>query len=280
MQPDTKEGPLLKGAVRADVAGVSLELIRLGKGRPLLFLHGMDGVEGSLDVIRRLSTQFDVFAPSHPGFGASELPASFDAVDDIAYLYLDLLETLGLNDAVVVGMSFGGWIAAEMLIKNHAGVSQLVLGAPLGIRISDRRNRGMTDIFMLPARDADQLLQVTPRADIDLASIDENRARRIVRSREAVSLFGWSPYLNDPKLHARLHRITTPTLVLRGADDRLVSTKYVEDYVRALPDARVETLDHCGHHIHIDKPERLVQIISQFSTTPKTAEACHARMAV
>lgn len=280
MKPDKAGLALMEGAAWADVAGVSVELLRLGHGRPLLFLHGMDGLEGSLDVIRRLSNQFEVFAPSHPGFGASELPAHVDTIDDVAYLYLDLVEKLNLADAIVVGMSFGGWIAAEMLIKNHTSASQLVLGAPLGLRTSDRRRQDMKDIFMMPAAAADQLLQVTPCPHVNFAEIGEDRLRRTLRNREAVSLFGWSPYLNDPKLQRRLHRIRIPTLVVWGADDGLIPTKYGIEYAQAIANAQLETIDACGHRICIDQPEQLVRLIDQFSSNTRTTEEVHARLAV
>lgn len=280
MTPDNVEPLLLEGAARADIAGVSLELLKLGHGRPLLFLHGMDGLEGSLDVIRELSKQFEVFAPSHPGFGASELPSSFDTIDDVAYLYLDLLEKLNLTNVIVVGMSFGGWVAAEMLIKNQAGVSQLVLGAPLGLRTSDRRKRDMKDIFMMPAREAQQLLQLTPYAEPDLASADEKHVRQVLRSREAVSLYGWSPYLNNPKLAQRLHRVGVPTLVIWGLDDALIPVKYGAEYARMLRNARLETIDHCGHRIYVDQPDKLMQLIGRFSSSSDTREAADAHLAV
>jgi pimeloyl-ACP methyl ester carboxylesterase len=276
-----KAGPtLMEGAVWCDVAGVSIELLRLGKGRPLLFLHGMDGLEGSLDVIRQLANQFEVFAPSHPGFGASQLPSSIDTVDDIAYLYLDLLEKLALANTVVVAMSFGGWIASEMLIKSRSGVSQLVLGAPLGLRTSDRRRQDMKDIFMIPAQAAERLLQASPISDINPAEIEDDKLRRIFRNREAVSLFGWSPYLNDPKLKQRLHRVKVPTLVVWGADDALIPPKYGMEFAAALPDARLETIATCGHRIAVDQPGRLVDLIAKFSLNAPTTETAHARLAV
>lgn len=271
---------LLGKAVQIDVAGLSLEMLRAGRGHPLVFLHGMDGLEGSLDLIGQLSTAFEVFAPSMPGFGASELPPSFDTIDDLAYLHLDLMQKLNLNDAILVGVSFGGWVAAEALIKNQIGVSKLILGAPLGLRTADRREQGMADIFMIPERDADQLLQLAPHPGTNLGDIDEHSARRIVRNREAVSLFGWSPYLNNPKLQERLHRIGVPTLVAWGAQDRLVSELQMQAFARAIPNARLEKLIECGHRIYVDQPQRLAQLISNFSIAANPMEAPHARMAI
>jgi len=280
MTPGDTKADFLEKTVQVEVAGLLLEMLHVGRGRPLVFLHGMDGLEGSLDLIGQLSIDFEIFAPSMPGFGASKLPPSFDTIDDLAYVHLDLMQKLNLNDTILVGVSFGGWVAAETLIKNQIGVSKLILGAPLGLRTADRREQGMADIFMMPARDADQLLQLAPHPGINLGDIDEHSARRIVRNREAVSLFGWSPYLNNPKLHERLHRIGTPTLIAWGTQDRLVSEQQMQTFVRAMPNARLEKLIQCGHRIYVDQPQRLAQLIGIFSTAANPMEAPHARMAI
>jgi pimeloyl-ACP methyl ester carboxylesterase len=136
-----------------DVNGVKIELATKGKGAPLLFLHGMDGIEGAAAMIGALSESFEVFAPSHPGFGASELPTTFTTVDDLSYFYLDLMEKLDLNRAVVAGFSFGGWIAAEMLVKDASRASKAVLGAPFGLPTGDRRKSLVADIFMIEPSD-------------------------------------------------------------------------------------------------------------------------------
>ncbi len=101
-----------------------------------------------------------------------------------------------------------------------------------------------------------------PCADVNLAEIEENRLQRMLRNREAVSLFGWSPYLNDPKLQQRLHRISVPTVVIWGMDDELIPSRYGEEYARALPNARLETIDNCGHRICIDQPDQIVELIA------------------
>ena len=74
----------------------------------------------------------------HPGWGNSSLPDWLSTVDDLAYLYLDLAATLGLEDAVLVGACFGGWIAAEMAVRDTRRFAQLVLVDPLGIKVRRR----------------------------------------------------------------------------------------------------------------------------------------------
>ncbi len=87
------------------VQGVELEIADRGRGRPILWLHGEEGPDPEAPVLDRLAAHGRLLAPSHPGFGHSPDAPSIDAVDDLAYLYLDLLAQLGVRDAAVVGCS-------------------------------------------------------------------------------------------------------------------------------------------------------------------------------
>src|SRR4051794_34508135 len=96
--------------------GVDLELTERGRGAPLLFLHGghpTGRLAPSAPILRHLSENFRVIAPTHPGFGQAPAPENLNSVDDLAYLYLDLLDALNLEQVTLVGVSLGGWIAAE-----------------------------------------------------------------------------------------------------------------------------------------------------------------------
>src|SRR5258708_11669506 len=107
------------------VNNIRVELIERGRGKPLLFLHPEIGIEPVSPVLDQLASRTRVLAPTHPGFGRSEQPRSFDTVDDLAYFYLDLLEQLDLRQIIVVGVSLGGWIAAEIAIKSSERLSHL-----------------------------------------------------------------------------------------------------------------------------------------------------------
>src|SRR5439155_24724692 len=93
------------------IAGIDLELIERGQGAPLLYLHGGGGVASDLPFLDLLAKTRRVIAPSHPGFGKSSLPDWLDSVDDIAHVYLELMDRLGLTRTDIVGFSIGGWIA-------------------------------------------------------------------------------------------------------------------------------------------------------------------------
>ena len=154
-------------------------------------------------MIDQLAQSFTVIAPVHPGFGRSELPRGMTTVDDLAYFYLDVIETLDLRDLVVAGISFGGWIAAEIAIKSTERISHLVLADAVGIKLGDREHRDIVDIFTTKQSEVDRLAYHDPSiAAVDHAAISDDDAQIMFRNRETTALFAWSPYMYDPKLPA------------------------------------------------------------------------------
>lgn len=246
---------------RLDIHGTDIEMFIAGSGVPLLYLHGIDGVEGAAAFLKTLSQDFTVYAPSHPGFGTSALPRHFDRVDDLGYFYLDMMDMLSLDRPVVVGSSFGGWVAAEMLTKDGNRASKMVLISPFGLKTGERREQYVADIFMMSRQELGASLQVgEPPLGSDfptLTSLPEDRLRRLMRNDEALSHFGWTPYMSNPKLGDRLHRIHCPSLIVWGSEDSLITPAYRENFADALPSAEIAIIDKAGHRVHADKPEAL-----------------------
>lgn len=268
MQTDSLE-ELRFGTIAAfDVLGTEIELFTAGSGAPLLFLHGLDGLEGAAPLLRELARDFTVHAPSHPGFGDSSRPEMLNRVDDLGYFYLDMMNLLGLAQPVVAGVSFGGWVAAETLTKEPGRASQLVLVSPLGLPTANRREQHVADIFMLSRGELNARMQVAEPVGADMASLaklPEDRLRRVLRNDEAASLYGWTPYMSNPKLPGRMHRIGCPTLVVWGGEDAIVGAAYREAWRAALPQATFETLPAAGHRAHVDQPAQLATRIAAFA---------------
>ena len=253
---------------RIEVAGISLETEVAGSGPPLLFLHGGDYVAQNRACLDRLATRFRVVAPRHPGFGTTPRPAWFRSVNDIAYLYLDLLERLDLPDVVLAGSSFGGWIALEMAVRSEARLSRLVLIDSLGVKFGGREERDIADIYALPADEVLRRTFVDPaRAVPDYAALDDAAALAIARDREATALYGWKPYMHNPALAHWLHRITRPSLVLWGEHDGIVAPAYGEKLAAALPQARFERIAGAAHYPQIEQPDRVAQAIEGFASS-------------
>jgi pimeloyl-ACP methyl ester carboxylesterase len=249
------------------VQGVQLEFIERGQGRPILWLHGEEGPDPEGLILDRLAALGHVLAPSHPGFGHSPEAASIDTVDDLAYLYLDLLSQRGVRDAVVIGCSLGGWIAAEMAVKCTGRIGRLILVAPLGIKVGDRETRDIPDIFALHPDEVLRLQYHDPaRARVDPAALSDDRLTVLARNREATALYAWEPYFHNPKLRGRLHRIAVPTLLLWGAADRFVTAGYYgAAYRDGIPRAEIETIAAAGHFPHLEQAEAVAERVRAFA---------------
>ena len=251
---------------RLALHGVQLDVYEHGQGRPILVLHGEDGPCPQAPFFSLLAEQGRVILPTHPGFGQAPDAADIDTVDDLAYLYLDLLDESDLHEVVVIGCSLGGWIAAEMAVKSTARLSQLVLVAPLGIKVGDRETRDIPDIFALPPEEVTRLQYHDPaRAAVDYASLSDLELLVIARNREATALYAWEPYFHNPKLRQRLHRVALPTLLVWGASDRFVTLDYYGTAYRdAIPGAQFTVIDQAGHWPHAEQPEVFVERVGAF----------------
>jgi pimeloyl-ACP methyl ester carboxylesterase len=269
------------GAVKMDNAngavsflsinGIETELVQKGAGRPLLFLHPEIGLSPTAPFVDRLAERFTFIGPSHPGFGHSARPPTLTSVDDLAYFYLDFMETLNLRDVVLVGNAFGGWIAAEIATKSQERISHLVLANPVGIKTGDREHRDLQDIFGLAQAELDARSYHDPafaRFDPQAATEDEIYVR--LRNRESAVRFGWSPYMHNPKLAGRLHRIRVPSLMLWGESDRIASVEYGQTYAARIDGARFETIAQAGRFPQTEQPGDFARRIAEFVTSNRS----------
>jgi len=250
----------------------TIELVERGRGQPILFLHPGIGVDPDAPVLAALARGGRVIAPTHPGFGGSQLPKGMTTVDDMAYFYLDLLDTLDLREALVVGVGFGGWLAAEIATKDASRFSRLVMANPVGVKLGDRETRDMVDIWALMPDEFNALAYFEPKlGEIDYKALPEAASVNTARNREALARFGWSPYMHNPKLKDRLHRIKCPTLFLWGSADRILSEAYGRGYCALIPGATFETIERAGHFPHLEQPGEFAHRVLAF------AEACSPR---
>jgi pimeloyl-ACP methyl ester carboxylesterase len=162
------------------VNGIRVELIERGAGKPLLFLHPGIGIDSMAPVLNALACRRRLLAPSHPGFGTSELPKGVSTVDDLYYFYLDLLEQLDLRHTLVIGVGLGAWIAAEIAVKSTERLSHLVLANAIGIKVGDRETRDIVDIWAIKPDEFNELAYFDP----SVGQRDyKNRLRSVVPSR-------------------------------------------------------------------------------------------------
>ena len=135
---------------RMTVNGIELEVLRRGASasRPVLLLHGMDTVPPNARFLDLLGQHAEIIAPSSPGFGNTQRPADFDTIYDLVHLYLALHRRTAVRKVALLGLSFGGWLAAEIAVAlQPPQLRRLILVDPLGIKLGDRESRDILDVF-------------------------------------------------------------------------------------------------------------------------------------
>ena len=233
--------------------GLGIRSQRAGSGQPMLFLHGAAGLPLWNPFFEALSKRYDLRAPEHPGFGASDAAAWIRSVPDMSMYYLDMLDQLDLHDVHLIGHSLGGWIAAELAIRNCSRLTSLTLIAPAGTRV---KGVPSGDNFIWdPEESIRNLFHDQRFADRILSHTEtDEEADLALNSRFMAARLGWEPRWVDPALKNWLHRIQVPTLVLWGENDKLLPKSYASTWQDNIADSRAAFIPECGHLPQVEKP--------------------------
>jgi len=250
---------------RLTVHGIGLEALRSGSGRPILALHGFDTIDPAVPFLDLLGRHGEITAPSSPGFGNSPRPKDFDTIYDLVHLYLAALDELPGDKVTLIGLSFGGWLAAEVATACSHRLDKLVLVDPLGIKVSDRETPDILDIFNKSPDEVRRRRWHDPdRFAPDYNTMSDEELVVRARDREALCLYAWRPYMYNPQLPRWLVRIKVPTMLVWGASDRVVTPDYGRAYARLIPNSRFTLIEGAGHHPEIEQPEAFVERVVAF----------------
>ncbi len=245
-----------------ELGDVKLRLWRGGRGRPVLVLHHDTGTPDRLPFYDALADKFDVIVPNHPGYGVEERPQWLRHPRDITALYQWLLADLGVERASLVGLGFGGWIAAEMAALAPRDFHRLVLVGAMGVKppegfIFDQAIVSYIDYAKAGFHDPKAFERIY--GDV---STDQLVAWDLCR--EMSFRIAWKPYMYTPTLHHLLGGVRAPALVVWGDDDQIVPRSAGELYARSLRQARLEIVPECGHCVDMEKPEALARLAIGF----------------
>ena len=245
------------------VRDTAVTMHRAGQGPAALFLHGAGCVPQWLPFFDALAERCTLLVPEHPGFGGSDDPPSIRSMADLALFYLDLVEEAGLERIHLIGHSLGGWLAAEILIRDRSRFRSLVQLAPAGIRV---KGVPCGDNFIWgPEEAVRNLYHDQSFAERILAGKpDEAQMDVLLKNRFTVAKFGWQPRWFDPDLEKWLHRIKLPALVVWGEDDRIMPPAYAALWRARLPDARLVMVEECGHLPHVEKADLVARRVCAF----------------
>ncbi len=245
------------------VRDVRVHLLSSGSGEPLLYLHGAGATNAWLPFHQHLAERCQLYAPDLLGFGGTDRPDWLDNVQDFAVHYLDLLDALGLERVHLAGLSLGGWVAAELAVWASHRLKSLTLIDAAGLH---RPGVEVPDLFVLDYPQTLRLLFDDQALAARLLAVPETPELSAQRLKGNVTLarVGWNPYLYDPKLMQRLHRIQVPTQVLWGERDRLFPLALGEAWRDAIAGATLHVIPRCGHVPPVEQPAACASLIADF----------------
>jgi pimeloyl-ACP methyl ester carboxylesterase len=240
-------------------AGRQQLVYRTGDGPPVVWLHGLNGVEADEPIISRLAAQHTVLAPLAPGFNDLDELLEIRDIHDLALHYDDLLDALELETAILLGHSFGAMIAAELAAHSPRRIERLVLISPLGLW---NDAYPVTDVFAVPSTEMPRLLYRTPPQSTNGVTTDVESVVTLVKGMTTVARFLWP--IPDRGLARRLYRVRAPTLIVHGQHDAFVPVAYADDFVKALPNARAEIIPGGAHMLPVEDADAVDQAVRGF----------------
>jgi pimeloyl-ACP methyl ester carboxylesterase len=270
-----------------EVDGQPVNVCDAGEGPPLLFVHGHSGNWANwLGQVPAFMGSRRVIAPDLPGFGHSPMPSWRISIENYGRFLVRLLDALEVSDPVpVVGNSMGGFVAAELAVKDPGRIEGLVLVTAAGLSTKyvgfseELLRRGWFRAF---ARAVNAYAGI-PEARLETL-VRRPRLRRLVLSQVVADTDRLSPEMAAEMLRGSgrpaapyatdaivdydfrddVPKVACPTLIVWGEKDRVVGIEAAEEYRRALPHAQLVMMKDTGHVPMIERPEEFNRLLEEF----------------
>lgn len=244
------------------LGALPVRVLRAGAGRPVLVLHHDTGTPDRAFFYDALAARFDVIVPNHPGFGAkAERAAWMRHPRDLAALYQWLLAELKVDGASLVGLGFGGWVAAEMAALAPRDFSRLVLVGAMGIKPPDGDIKDQAIVSYIDYAKAGFHSEAAFARVYGDVSTDQLVDWDMCR--EMCFRIAWKPYMYSQTLPHLLGGVRAPALVVWGEHDQVVPKSAGTVYADALK-AKLETVADAGHCVALEQPDALARLVVGF----------------
>lgn len=266
-------------------ASTRVAVRRLGRGPPLLLVHGLMTSSYSFRyVFRGLAERFTVYAPDLPGAGRSEKPDTDYHPEELARAIGALIEALDIRGAAVIGNSMGGYLCMQLALEDPGAISRLVnlhspgLATPRvwALHATLRLTPGSEWLLgKLIARDPERWVHRNVHYyDETLKSREEHREYAApLRTRAGVRAFSRNlSETLDPRamrrfereLRRRSGRFPIPLMLLYAKTDPMVPPEIGRRLARLIPSASLVELERGSHFAHVDAPDLFLGAIEPF----------------
>jgi pimeloyl-ACP methyl ester carboxylesterase len=256
--------PFIASRESASSDATSLVIDQSGSGRPAMIVHGGGGPMTVAPLSAHLAQTMHAITPTLPGWNGAPRPESMETIGDVADALLAWLAEQDLRDVLILGSSIGGWIAAEMAVRDsEARITGLVLLDAVGIDVDDEP---ITDFFALDPRGVvEHSFHDPDRFFVDPATLTPEQIATQQANMASLRAVAGDPYMHDPSLHDRLADVRIPTLVIWGDSDGIVTPAYGRAYAGALPSATFELVADAGHLPQIEQPAATLALIDAYA---------------
>lgn len=242
---------------------VQVTVTEQGEGRPFLLLHGGAGPQSVEAFAAMLAgSGARVLVPVHPGFGGTPRPEYLHTMRGLALTYMSLLDELDLTGVTVIGNSVGGWVAAEMAVHASPRIGAVVLVDAGGLQLDEHP---AADFFSLTPDQVTDLAYYQPdKFRIDIGALPEQVKAAMAGNRAALQAYT-AQGMTDPGLLGLLGEVKVPVLVAWGEADRIYPPEHGEAFVKAIPGARLVTIQKAGHLPQLETPQALLASVLDFT---------------
>lgn len=246
------------------IRGTKLRVLKKGSGSSLIYLHGYNYDIEWHDVLEELSKNYTVYRIDHPGFNYSEENDGIDTVQDLAFFYLDIIDKFQLKDITLMGSSLGGWLAMEIGVIVPDKIAKLILIDAYGIRAEGVKLPNLfrmsqkaivSNLFFDNSLQDEILKKYTSKTEFEKIVLNNN---------VTTAHLGWNPNMHNPKLPQLMHRLSMPTLLVWGKEDKLLPGAYAKKLHELLPHSILKIISDAAHLPHIEKPREFIKNLENF----------------
>jgi pimeloyl-ACP methyl ester carboxylesterase len=240
-----------------------MKITETGKGRNILVLHGGAGPAPMSGLAAHLAEKAHVITPTHPGWDGTPRPESLTTVAALADEYVRYLDENDVKDVLLVGSSLGGWLGAEIALRDTAHrVAGLVIINGVGVEVA---GHPITDISKFTPPEIAKVAYHDPsKFGAGAPPMTPERLAMMRANGATLAVFAGEPYSCDRTLLGRLKGIHVPTLVLWGASDHVVTADYGRAFAAAIPKAKFELVEQAGHMPWLEQPADTFRAVDDF----------------
>ena len=259
--------------------GIEIYYETRGSGKPLVLISGLGYPLWQWHRLAPLlAERFQVICFDNRGVGQTDKPAGPYTASLLAADLAGLLKVLGIERAVVMGHSMGGFIAQAFALEHPALLDKLILastnfGGPRHVPVSPEALKVLMDVSSDPLTRFKNSLMVSTapgfaekQSGVIQTWLDWRRANPLdVPGYQAQLAIGLGLLAEEASFEARLKNISAPTLILFGAHDLVVPPANADLLAAQIGGSRVVILPDAGHFFPIETPQEAAEAILQFA---------------